>query len=87
VLTEFTSTIPNIKQDKFSVIIDCTEIRSFKPLDLMKATLGWGSIQTAELGLMDCSLSIEMNLREITQAQVSDENYGDFDANFDNDFD
>lgn len=86
-LTTFKSIIPTIKQDKFTAILNCQQIRNFDPVDQIKGTLGWGFIQTAELSLNECTLQVQMHLEEIDIAPVIDENFGDFDKDFDSDFD
>lgn len=40
VATEFISTVPTIKQDKFSVSMDCQTLPYFDPIDQIKASLG-----------------------------------------------
>lgn len=85
-VTEFYFTVPSIKQKKFSVVLDCNQIRDFDPLEKIRSTLGWGAIQTAELNLRDCTLDLELNIEEIQLKPVTQE-YGDFDADFDTDFD
>ncbi|AVR47261.1 hypothetical protein C7S20_00005 [Christiangramia fulva] len=85
-LTEFASTVPTIKQDKFNVLLECFQIRSFEPLDQLRSTLGWGFIQAAELSLIDCTLTIDMNLEKIVSKNPEDV-FGDFDSDFDPDFD
>ena len=83
---EFESVNPTIKQDKFSVVMKCDDIKNFEPLDQIKATLGWGHLQGAELNLFSCSMRFDLMLENIQG--INDEfEYGDFDSNFDADFD
>ncbi|MGG5486253.1 hypothetical protein [Gaetbulibacter sp. PBL-D1] len=82
----FESTLPTIKQDKFNVIMPCSQIKLFNPLDQIRAALGWGFVQTAELNLMNCNFNLELLLNEIQDITYTFE-YGDFDEDFDFDFD
>ena len=86
-LTTFKSIIPTIKQDKFSGILNCDEVRRFDPIDQVKGTLGWGFLESAELSLSECTLQLQMHLEEITIAPIIDESFVDFDNDFDDDFD
>lgn len=84
--TEFISVVPSIKQDKFSVVLGCSEIKDFDPLDQIKAMLGWGYVETAELILSQCQMALELSLERI-ELYVPDQLFGDFDEDFDEDFD
>lgn len=83
---EFETINPTIKQDQFSVILKCNQINSFDPLDQIKASLGWGYLQSGELKLSTCSMSFDLMLENIQGVNYEFE-YGDFDSDFDEDFD
>lgn len=84
--TNFLSVKPSIKQDKFNVTLKCTEIISFDPVDKIKALLGWGNVLSAELDLSTCVFGLELALEEIEDVETTIE-LGDFDENFDSNFD
>jgi len=84
--TTFESVQPNIKQEKFSVILPCDAITEFNPIDQVRASLGWAKIGTAELKLSQCTMTFELLLTEI-QDVTADVELGDFDGDFDEDFD
>lgn len=87
--TDFLSIIPTIKQEKFTAKLNCIEVKNFDPLDQIKATLGWGFIESAEFKLSKCVMSFELKLEDIQQPDSGggDFDFGDFDGDFSEDFD
>jgi len=83
---EFETIVPTIKQDQFSVILDCEYLKLFNPLDKLNGSLGWGYLSSAELQLSKCSMSIELVLDKIQQV-TNEEIHGDFDSDFSPEFD
>lgn len=86
VLTEFLSTVPTIKQDQFSVIMPCGLIEFFDPLDLVKGSLGYGFVESAELKLSQCVMTFELMLDKI-DLTATEQRLGDFDGDFSEEFD
>ncbi|WP_179022058.1 hypothetical protein [Winogradskyella forsetii] len=84
--TEFLSTVPVIKQDQFSCILPCTLIKDFNPLELVKGSLGYGFIQTAELTLSQCVMTFDLLLDTI-DLNNNESPLGDFDEDFSEEFD
>ncbi len=83
---EFETIVPTIKQDQFSVVMDCKYLKLFDPLDKLNGSLGWGFLSSAELQLSKCSMSIELLLDTIEQTTY-EEILGDFDSDFSDEFD
>ncbi len=86
VATDFITTVPTIKQDQFNIIMGCNYLKVFNPLDKIRATLGWGFVQTAELKLSQCSMNFDLLLDKIDESNF-DQIYGDFDGDHSEDFD
>lgn len=84
--TAFFSVIPKIKQDSFECNLDCSEIKQFNPLDKINAMLGWGVVDTAELKIIQCLIKLDLSLERVQQVQINN-TLGDFDSNFDSNFD
>lgn len=84
--TNFESTIPTIKQDKFNALLSCDLIKVFDPLDKVRGTLGYGYVQTAELTLSKCLMSFELLLEDIDNTPFQ-QSFGDFDGDHSGDFD
>jgi hypothetical protein len=85
--TEFESIVPTIKQNRFETIMSCDAIKAFDPLDQIKATLGWGFVQSAELTLSQCRMGLEISLKELDLGTSYEQIFGDFDEDFSEEFD
>lgn len=84
--TEFFSSIPKIKQDNFDCFLNCSEIKYFDPLDKIKGMIGWGFVNTAQLKLAQCAIELDLLLENVQQVNTNNI-LGDFDENFDENFD
>lgn len=84
--TDFLSVKPTIKQDQFSAIMDCEDLKVFNPLDKLNGSLGWGFLESAELQLSKCAMTIDLILEKI-EPETFEEILGDFDSDFSDEFD
>ncbi|WP_435134263.1 hypothetical protein [Formosa sp. A9] len=86
--TNFTTKVPAINQEPINVILGCTDLKNFNPLDKIKSSLGWAFVRSAELKLYQCVMTLELQLESIQDTRGSgNTEYGDFDGDFDENFD